>query len=147
MWRFDNRLKLFIQNQTYQLARTEETFKNEFSNFSQVQLRALEKSTRALSVILQRIILINNELLKRKIQQSEKSTKNILSENLHCLELSIQKAMLTDPVKILARGYSITTYNGRALKDTDSITKNVKIETRLYKGNIISEIQTIIKEG
>ena len=147
MWRFDNRLKLFIQNQTYQLARTEETFKNEFSNFSQVQLRALEKSTRALSVILQRIILINNELLKRKIQQSEKSTKNILSENLHCLELSIQKAMLTDPVKILARGYSITTYNGRALKDTDSITKNVIIETRLYKGNIISEVQTIIKEG
>ena len=147
IWKFDNRLKLFIQNQNYQLARTEETFQNEFKNFSQIQLRLLEKSTRALSANLQRINLINNELLKRKIQQAEKSVKNLLSENLHYLELSRQKAMLIDPAKVLARGYSITTYKGRALKYTDRLTNSAIIETRLYKGNIISEVKTIIKEG
>jgi exodeoxyribonuclease VII large subunit len=92
------------------------------------------------------MILTNNDLINRKIQRSEKLVRNILSDTMLYLELAQQKAILTDPAKILARGYSITTYNGRALKDTDRITNNAIIETRLYKGNIISEVKTIIKE-
>ena len=146
IWKFDNRLKLFIQNQSYLLARTERSLKSEFKNFAQIQLRILERSTQALSVNLHRITLTNKELLKRKIQRSEKSVQNILSENLHYLELSRQKAILMDPAKVLARGYSITTYNGRALKDTDRLTINALIETKLYKGNLISEVKTIHKD-
>ena len=145
IWKFDNHVKIFIQNQTYQLTRTEESLRHEFKNFSQLQLRYLEKTTRALSATLQVIKLDYNELLQRKIQRTEKLVKNILSERIHYLELTSQKAMLTDPTRILARGYSITTYNGRALKDTDRITSKDHIETRLYKGNVISEVITILK--
>ena len=145
IWKFDNHVKIFIQNQTYQLTRTEESLRHEFKNFSQIQLRYLEKTTRALSASLQAIRLNNNELLQLKIQRTEKSVKKIVSERLHYLELTSQKAMLTDPARILARGYSITTYNGRALKDTDRISSKAHIETRLYKGNIISEVITILK--
>ena len=146
IWKFDNHVKIFIQNQSYQLTRTEESFQYKFRNFAQQQLRALERNTRQLSSSLARINLTNKDFLKMKIRQSEKLVRNILSGKIHFLELSSQKAMLINPTGILSRGYSITTYNGRALKDTDRITNNTIIETRLYKGNIISEVKTIIKE-
>ena len=146
IWKFDHHVQLFIKNQNYQLSRTEESLRHEFKNFHQVQLHRLERTMRVLSISSQRIALINNEWLRRKIQLSAKFVRNILSDNMLHLELAQQKAQLTDPFKILARGYSITTYNGRALKDTDRIIANALIETKLHKGNIISEVKTIIKE-
>ncbi len=145
IWKFDTQVKKFVQNQNYQLGRTEELLRHDFKNFSQLQLRGLEKTTRTVSLNCRNIILLNSDLLKRKIQKSEKLVRSALSENLHYLELSRQKALLTDPAKILSRGYSITTFNGRALKDTTLITEKSIIETRLFKGNIISEIKTIVK--
>ena len=147
IWKFDNYVKVFIKNQNYQLSRTEESLRHEFKNFHQLQLHRLVRTTRVLSVSSQRISLINNDLLMRKTQLTEKLVRNILSDNLLYLELAQQQAQLTDPFKILARGYSITTYNGRALKDTDRIIANALIETKLHKGNIISEVKTIIKEA
>lgn len=146
IYKFDNLVKIFIQNQNHHLVRTEETLRYEFKNFSRLQLRVLDKTTRILSATLQRFNQNNNDLLKRKIQRSEKLVRNILSDQTHYLELTRQKAMLIDPIRILARGYSITTFNGRALKNTDRLTKNSIIETKLYKGNIISEVKTIKKE-
>ena len=146
IWKFDNYLKIFIQDQIYKLKRTEESFRYEIKDFHQIQFRALERSTRELSTVSQRIIFTNNDLLKRKIQRSDKLARYILSERILFLELAQQKALLTDPVQILARGYSITTYNGIALKDSDRIPDNSIIETRLYKGNIISEVKKTIKE-
>ena len=145
VWKFDNHLKIFIQNQNHQLTRTEESLRHKFINFSQQQLRELERMTRTLSGSLRRISLTNNDLLKQKIRQTEKLVRLRLSENQHYLELSGQKAMLIDPAKILERGYSITTYKGRALKNADTIPGNAIIETRLFKGNIISEVKSITK--
>ena len=146
VWKFDNHVKIFIQNQSYLLTRTEESFQHKFKNFSLQKLRDLEKMTRILSTHLQRNNLTNQDVLMRKIQRSEKLVRNILSDKMHYLELMRQKAILNDPARILARGYSITTYNGRALKETDRITPKSLIETRLYKGNIISEVIIIKKE-
>ena len=105
--------------------------------------RLLEKTTGVLSGTLQRITTANYDQMARKMQRSENMIKSIITDSRHYLEISYQKAMLTDPAKILERGYSITTYNGRALKDTEMINPEAIIETRLYKGNIISEVITI----
>jgi len=147
IWKFDNYVKVFIKNQNYQLSRSEESLRYEFKNFHQLQLHSLERTMRALFVFFQRICLVNNDLLMRKIQLSEKLVRNIISDNMLYLELAQQMAQLTDPFKILARGYSITTYNGRTLKDTDRIIVSAIIETKLHKGNIISEVKTIITEA
>ncbi len=147
IWKLDNNVKIFIQNQGYQLEKREETVRYEFKNFTHLQLRALEKSTRDLSAALRLVTVTGHDLLARKMQRSEYIARSTITDQRHYLELSSQKAMLTDPNKILARGYSITTYNGRLLKDVDSLENNAVIETRLYKGNIISEVKTIIKEN
>jgi exodeoxyribonuclease VII large subunit len=83
--------------------------------------------------------------LTRKATKSENLIRIKLSESKHYLDLLFQKALLTDPDKILARGYSITTYNGKTLKNTDLVNPMAIIETRLYNGHILSEVKTIKK--
>jgi exodeoxyribonuclease VII large subunit len=120
---------------------------HEFKSFTQGKLRILERTTRALSVTLREITIDNNDQLARKRQQAENLIRRVLSDNRHFLNLSHQEAMLTDPRNILARGYSITTYNGRALKDANLINQMDTIETRLYNGQLTSKVTSIKKEN
>ena len=145
IWKLDNSVKKFIQNRNYQLERKEETVRHEFKNFAQLQLRVLERTTRTLSGSLRQIAIAKHDQLTRKMQRSETLFRGALSESSHYLDLSLQMANLTDPNKILARGYSITTYNGHALKDVNLVNSEALIETRFYNGLIISEVKTIKK--
>jgi len=147
VWKLDNSIKIFIQNQNHLLARKEETLRYEFKNFNEGQLRVLEKMTRTLSGTLRQITTSHHEHLDRKIHKTENMVRGFISDSLHHLELSRQKALLTDPNKILARGYSITTYHGHALKDAEMVSPTAIIETRLFKGQLISEIKIINKEN
>lgn len=45
------------------------------------------------------------------------------------------------PLKVLARGYSVTTKNGGILKNAADVSAGDEIETRLHKGNIKSRVQ------
>jgi len=143
IWKLDNSVKKFIQSSNYQLERKEETVRHEFKNFAQLQLRVLERTTRTLSGTLRQITIAKHDQLTRKMQRSETLFRGALSDSRHYLDLSLQMANLTDPNKILARGYSITTYNGHALKDVNLVNSEALIETRLYNGQIISEVKTI----
>lgn len=147
VWKFDAYVKRSIQNQARQLERKEEIIKTVFGNYTKQELRFLQKTTMILSGTIRQIISGNDDQLKRRIQRSENQVRSLLADNRHYLELSHQKAMLIDPEKVLARGYSITTCNGRALKDTDMVDEKALIETRLYKGHIISEVKKVIKEN
>jgi len=147
IWKLDNSVKVFIQSRNYQLVRKEETIRHEFKYFAQLQLRMLERTTRTLSGTLQKIAIANQVQLTRKMQRSETLFKGAISNRRHYLELSLQMAKLTDPNKILARGYSITTYKGRALKDINLVDNFELIETRLFNGQIISEVKSIKKSN
>ena len=146
IWKLDNSVKKFIKYQNYQFDRKEEKLRHEFKYFIQYQSKQLEKTTRTISGTLRNITTANHDLLFRKMQKSEKLTRRIISECKHYQELSLQKAMLTDPNIILARGYSITTYNKFVLKDSEMVENTALIETRLYKGQLISEVKQVTKE-
>jgi exodeoxyribonuclease VII large subunit len=55
-----------------------------------------------------------------------------------------------DPANVLRRGYSITRYKGRVLKDASSLKKWAVIETRLHSGavtSIVHEKKEVEKDG
>jgi len=143
VWKLDSSVKRSIKNQIYLLGIKESAIKNEFRNYTQVRKRVLEKTTRNLFGSLRQITLAQRDELIRKSRKAEGIIRGIFVENSYQLELSLQKAMLIDPNNILARGYSITTYNGHAIKDVGIVNANATIETRLYNGSIISEVKTI----
>jgi exodeoxyribonuclease VII large subunit len=79
-------------------------------------------------------------MLNKNRQRLLTSTLNITRMNsvrLKGLESSLQ---LLNPDNILQRGYSITSVNGRALKDSEQVKTDDIVETRLYKGNITSKV-------
>lgn len=61
----------------------------------------------------------------------------------HRLQLMDEKLKALDPTLLLARGYSITMHNGRAVKDASQLPPDAEIETRLAKGTIHSVIKSV----
>lgn len=57
------------------------------------------------------------------------------------IRLLEEKLRLMDPQLMLKRGYSITLYEGRAVKDADSLKSGYEIETRVANGTIKSIIK------
>ena len=65
------------------------------------------------------------------------------SSESHRLQLMDEKLKALDPTLLLARGYSITMHNGRAVKDASQLPPGAEIETRLAKGTIHSVIKSV----
>lgn len=61
----------------------------------------------------------------------------------HRLQLMDEKLKALAPTLLLARGYSITMHNGRAVKDASQLPPGAEIETRLAKGTIHSVIKSV----
>ena len=64
-----------------------------------------------------------------------------LTHERHRLELIEEKAKNLDPMLLLSRGYSITLFNGKAVRRADQLKEGDEIETRLEKGTIKSIIR------
>jgi len=62
--------------------------------------------------------------------------------DLNQLEQSVK---LMDPVNVLKRGFTITTFNGQLIRDVESVNKGDTIETISDKHILLSEVQ--IKKG
>ena len=64
-----------------------------------------------------------------------------LTNECHRLEIIEEKVRSFDPQLLLKRGYSITLYNGHAVKDAKALKAGDEIETRVEKGTIKSIIK------
>jgi exodeoxyribonuclease VII large subunit len=67
--------------------------------------------------------------------------QRFLSNAKHRLELIEIQLQSYDPQLLLRRGYSITLYNGRAVRDPQQLKAGDEIETRVEKGIIKSTVQ------
>jgi exodeoxyribonuclease VII large subunit len=65
--------------------------------------------------------------------------KEYLSASQHALALLDKKNSYLDPFLILKRGYSVTYYKGKALKDPSEVERNELIETKLAGGVLKSK--------
>ena len=79
-------------------------------------------------------MLRSDERLRRGLVTYQERKQDFLS----VLEKRIE---LIDPRNILKRGYSITMHNGKPLSSAKDVGSGDLLETRLYKGNIISKVK------
>jgi exodeoxyribonuclease VII large subunit len=59
----------------------------------------------------------------------------------HHLELAAQRIELLDPTLLLQRGYSITLFNGKVVRDPQQLKAGDEMETIVEKGKIISVVK------
>ncbi|MBF0558209.1 MAG: exodeoxyribonuclease VII large subunit [Nitrospirae bacterium] len=85
---------------------------------------------RAVSSRLNKLLLLQSRTIN--------SAKQRLQKGSHALDTMEQALRLLDPANVLKRGYSITSHNGKPLKDSSAVGEGEVIETTLFKGSIVS---------
>ncbi len=91
------------------------------------------------SAVVRRISDAKLTLLAARRDISQAVTSS-LSRQRHRLELLQQRLTDASPEKMLARGYSITLKDGKAVKDAASLNENDEILTRFYRGEATSVV-------
>ena len=57
--------------------------------------------------------------------------------------MAAQRVELLDPTLLLQRGYSITLFNGKVVRDPQQLKAGDEIETRVEKGNFVSRVEEL----
>ena len=79
--------------------------------------------------------------LDQNIQTIKLSSNRLIDKQIHYLQQTDTKIELLHPENVMKRGYSITYWNGKALKNESDVPNNAEIITHLHQGKLISSIK------
>ena len=94
---------------------------------------------RILSRIQQRSVVSQAEITQLE-QRLRTTLERRLTSERHRLEILEEKVHSLDPALLLKRGYSITLFHGKAVRDPQDLKAGDEIETRLEKGTVVSKV-------
>ena len=118
---------------------------NRITRYMQQRLTALKSQLATIQELIPRIFPVIKAQQEAKLNTIEQKLPLLASQRLttehHRLELINEKLKALDPTLLLARGYSITLHNGKAVKDATTLHEGDEIETRLAKGKITSVVK------
>ncbi len=112
-----------------------------FSNVRNQQVSRLDALFLRLTGKAQMRMEKENHALDACQQRIQTSVQRKLIYEHHRLEMLEQKALALDPAVLLRRGFSVTMYQGRAVRDAAALRPGDEIETRLEKGIVKSVIK------
>ena len=93
-----------------------------------------------------RILQLNTAEIQSYQGRARKFAHDYLQKEQTFIEHLSEKIELMKPENILKKGYSLTMIDGKPLKDASDIKVGAKLQTRLYKGEIESEVIKIMKD-
>ena len=105
----------------------------------QERLRLQQCRNRIPTASVRRLASARMEVLTAR-KDFHQAVENMLTRYRHRLALLHQRVTDASPEKQLARGYSITLKDGRAVKDAAELHPGDRIETRLKEGKIVSTV-------
>jgi exodeoxyribonuclease VII large subunit len=82
-----------------------------------------------------------SEQLRQSELRLRRESSMLVGKNQDYLALLEKRSELVDPLNILKRGYSMTLLKGRAISSVKGLKSGDLLETRLYKGSIISKVE------
>jgi exodeoxyribonuclease VII large subunit len=142
-WRFQQEIKLTFQGSEHHLGNKLQRAGYLVDHFFFVHKQKIARAQNLLDVSIPKSIQAKRQQLDFYLEKFKRlSAKNINTEK-HRIDLASQKALLSDPGNLLKKGYSITTQNGKLVKDLALLKKNETIKTHFYQGDIFSEITEI----
>jgi exodeoxyribonuclease VII large subunit len=85
--------------------------------------------------------------IERLQQQAQFHIRSVVEQRKSHLSKLASTLNAISPLQTLSRGYSITSSSdGQTITNTDSVSRNELINTRLHRGRLISRIEKIIKD-
>lgn len=123
-------------------------------DFRRISEYALDRELRNLQYLRQQLrqsaitrLRLAGMQLQRPQQQLSAIPFSLLRDQQSLLNSLQRQTELLDPQRILNRGYSITSANGRPLTQASAIQPGDLIETRLSSGRIISTVTSITPDN
>ena len=115
------------------------------TRYAQQKLSTLNSQLSTLSESIPRLFSLVKTRQEAKIESLWIKIPMLLERKLtgdtHRLQLIEERLKALDPTLLLARGYSITMHNGRAVRDASQLPPGTEIETRLARGTIHSIVK------
>ena len=115
------------------------------TRYAQQKLSTLNSQLSTLSESIPRLFSLVKTRQEAKIESLWIKIPMLLERKLtgdtHRLQLIEERLKALDPTLLLARGYSITMHNGRAVRDALQLPPGTEIETRLARGTVHSIVK------
>ena len=142
--------EVVMQKVTQQLVQAGKALDDQVRYFRLNSIHMVNQQKRALEHTVVRLGMVGSACLQHNRQQIQyaagalkKTTLSLLSDKHSGLLSMEQTTRLLDPRNVLRRGYSITRFKGKALKDTTLLHEEDIVETVLSQGKIISKIDKL----
>lgn len=142
-WKFQQEIKLTLQGSDHQLEKRIQQIGFLVGHYFFVQYQKVASAPTLLNVSIPRSIIGKSRQLDVYLEKFKRLSAKHLEAEVHRIDLAGQKAMLSDPGNILKKGYSITTYNGKLIKDLALLKNEGIIKTHFFEGSILSKITEI----
>jgi len=140
LWKTDHFVKMALVSQKNILANKQAEIRRNVPLFLSQEFKRLEATGSLALSGLRLIIPLTREELNKSVSTTKQVVRRRLENERHKLEMMSQEVYLSDPERILARGYSITTHRGKIIKDISLIQKGDAIKTTLQNGSLLSEV-------
>ena len=90
--------------------------------------------------VARNMILLNNNAIIRKKEILTSLSKNLLGLLINRVAGFENSLKILDPVNVLKRGYTITSINGKIIKESNILKKDDIIDTRFSNGSVKSKV-------
>ena len=112
----------------------------------QSNLSKLDRYEERIYHLYRGVVQKRSEQLRQNKLRLQRGLASQMKRNRDYLELLNKRIELVDPKNVLKRGYSMTLLEGKSISSTENIKVGDRLETRLYKGNIISIVENRSKK-
>jgi exodeoxyribonuclease VII large subunit len=126
----------------FRLSELQDRLSGSVKNRVQSELSRLERYQGDIEHLSRGILQMESEQLRQNQLRLQRELAVLLERIQAKLNLLGKRTELVDPRNILKRGYSITLMEGRAISSSKNIKAGDLMETRLYKGSIISKVES-----
>jgi exodeoxyribonuclease VII large subunit len=113
---------------------------NKSSDILQEQRYHIDKMGQQINFNTTQLLTNASDRLISMTETLKRQTKQLLQQEQRNIENTEKTITLLDPKNILKRGFSITTFQGKALRDNKTLSKGDMVVTQLYEGTIESEV-------
>jgi exodeoxyribonuclease VII large subunit len=144
-WKSRQEIKLSLQNREHQLAKKLQRIRYLAERYLFVRNQKILQAQNFAQGSFTRAVNQRKQRLDAYLQTVKTLSYSKLENEKHKIEIADHKRMMTDPGAILKRGFTITTYEGRLVKDIALLKNEHSIKTHFYDGSVISKILEITK--
>jgi len=142
-WKFRQEVKLTLQRTDHRLGKKLQKMDFLVDHYFYTRHQKVARAQNMLDIAIPREIVRRKLKLNGYLEKLLLVTNKQLDREKHKIELAGQMAVLTDPGNLLKKGYTITTINGKVVKDLSLLKKEELLKTLFFEGSVLSKITEI----